>query len=243
MNKSSRSRFPAFLPPPSPSHIARAGICRGRNGDAPAKRIAPLTASCGALVAAQFYSLPANALGAADILGTVQTSAHWLQNLLARGYSVAPALMLGLLLLALMPLLALLSKVIMRDRLAAVARPHDSDAANAGPAHFEGESSGLPAHAFLEVIGPSQTRFAMLHDMMRIGREDDNDIRIPSNAVHGYHAAIHREAMDDWHITDLSGTDGDGIRINGQRCSDARLSDGDVIELGPGRLRFRAGMM
>jgi pSer/pThr/pTyr-binding forkhead associated (FHA) protein len=84
-------------------------------------------------------------------------------------------------------------------------------------------------------------RCAIPRDMLRIGREDDNDIRIPSGAVHRYHAAIHREDYDDWHITDLSGVEGNGMIVNGRRCCEAQLRDGDLIQLGPGRLRFRAG--
>ena len=77
--------------------------------------------------------------------------------------------------------------------------------------------------------------------MLRIGREDDNDIRIPSTPCTATTQPSTAKIKKDWHITDLSGARGNGIRVNGQRCSDADLSDGDVIELGPGRLRFRAG--
>lgn len=105
------------------------------------------------------------------------------------------------------------------------------------------ESISVPGgQPFVEVqVGDRGMQCPLLRDMLRIGREDDNDVRIPSNAVHRYHAAIHREDSDDWHITDLSGTPGSGIFVNGRRCAEARLSDGDVIQLGPGRLRFHAG--
>jgi hypothetical protein len=101
---------------------------------------------------------------------------------------------------------------------------------------------GLP---FVEITaGGRDMRCTILRDMLRIGREDDNDIRIPSRAVHRYHAAIHREDYDDWHITDLSGVEGsNGLIVNGRRCCEARLNDGDLIQLGPGRLRFRAGFV
>ena len=84
-------------------------------------------------------------------------------------------------------------------------------------------------------------RCAIQRDMLRIGREDDNDIRIPNSSIHRYHAAIHREEYDDWHMTDLSGVEGNGLIVNGRRCFEARLTDGDLIQLGPGRLRFRDG--
>ena len=107
--------------------------------------------------------------------------------------------------------------------------------------HITGSGPVSSSRAYLEIVGVANARFAIARDMLRIGREDDNDIRIPSAAVHRYHAAIYREQVGDWHIADLSGRDGNGIRVNGQKCFDAQLSDGDVIELGPGRLRFRAG--
>jgi pSer/pThr/pTyr-binding forkhead associated (FHA) protein len=100
-----------------------------------------------------------------------------------------------------------------------------------------------PARAYLEIAGVENSQFAIARDMLRIGREDDNDIRIPSKDVHRYHAAIYREHDDDWYIADLSGNGGNGVRVNGRVCSEARLKDGDIIELGPGRLRFRAGPM
>ncbi len=79
--------------------------------------------------------------------------------------------------------------------------------------------------------------------MLRIGRAEDNDIRIPSEGVQRYHAAISREDFGDYSITDLTGLDGSGVIVNGQHCGAARLHDGDIIELGPGRLRFHAGLV
>ena len=95
--------------------------------------------------------------------------------------------------------------------------------------------------AYLEVVGADDRRFAIERDMLRIGREDDNDIRISSKDVHRYHAAIYRQHLDEWHVADLSGFSGNGIRVNGKTYRDVRLTDGDIIELGPGRLRFRTG--
>jgi FHA domain len=208
------------------------------------QRTALVLASCGALVSLAFYSSPAAALGSADIVPAIQTTLSVARDMIVRGYIVAPALMLGLGMLAVMPVLAVLAPFASRRPLSDDdTRRYKGETDETLAADISGGTTDLPAHAFLEIVGGSNTRFAILHDMLRIGREDDNDIRIPSNAVHRYHAAIHREHLEDWHITDLSGTDGNGIRVNGQRCSDARLSDGDVIELGPGRLRFRAGLI
>jgi hypothetical protein len=159
------------------------------------------------------------------------------------GYRAAPALMLGLAAAFVLPIVAVLARF---SRPLAISpdvtrryRPDRDDEVDADLATPPTNSSG---HPFVEVVsGNSQMRCTILGDMLRIGREDDNDIRIPSSAVHRYHAAIHREDYDDWHITDLSGVEGNGLIINGRRCHEARLHDGDLIQLGPGRLRFRAG--
>ncbi len=155
--------------------------------------------------------------------------------------------MLGLAMLLAIPVIAVMSRIWVwsrrpsestrRYRRRVKALEHDVSAEIAGDSH------GLPGHAYLEVVGSSGVRFTILRDMLRIGREEDNDIRIPSGAVHRYHAAVHRVDLGAYRITDLSGIEGNGVVVNGQRCANARLYDGDMIELGPGRLRFHAGLL
>lgn len=164
----------------------------------------------------------------------------------AHGYRAAPALMLGLVAIVVIPTLAWASRSI-----SWASRAPDSTRRYRGKAllppdaadDIASEAVTLPGHAFVEIVGANGAQFSILRDMFRIGREADNDIRIPSFAVHRYHAAIHRETFGDYRITDLSGIEGNGLVVNGQRCSDAQLADGDVIELGPGRLRFHGGLM
>ena len=165
---------------------------------------------------------------------------------LANGYRAAPALMLGLVAIVVIPALAWASRSISWAR-----RPPEATRRYRGKAilppdaadDIASEAVTLPGHASVEIVGAGGGQFSILRDMFRIGREADNDIRIPSFAVHRYHAAIHRETFGDYRITDLSGVEGNGLVVNGQRCSDAQLVDGDVIELGPGRLRFHGGLM
>ena len=190
-------------------------------------------------------SQPVSAFDSTVALDAAGKSSALIRHAIAQGYHVAPALMLGLVMLVAMPVVAFASRIAEWLRRGANAtRRHrgrfESDVTSDISGDGAEDENGLSARAFLEVVGASGTRYAILHDMMRIGREDDNDIRIPSGAVHRYHAAIHREDLGDWHITDLSGVEGNGIAVNGQRCCDARLHDGDLIDLGPGRLRFRA---
>jgi hypothetical protein len=151
------------------------------------------------------------------------------------GYRSAPALMLGLLALVALPITALFSGAArwwQRRRL----RPAVRAVEEAAPAPRNG-------HAFVELLDERGLRVALLADMIRIGREHDNDIRISSKRVHRYHAAIHREEFGVYRLTDLAGEGGNGVSVNGAPCSDIELQDGDLIQLGPGRMRFHAGLV
>lgn len=189
-------------------------------------------------------SPPAHGLSAGALDAAGLQLAEAAKIAIIRGYRVAPALMLGLGLAIGLPLLALLSRVARVAGLPADAmrryKPGRDD-------DFEAEIACEPVvprgNPFVEIeAGKAVMHCPIPRDMLRIGREDDNDIRIPSGAVHRYHAAIHREDYDAWHITDLSGVEGNGLIVNGRRCCEARLSDGDLIQLGPGKLRFHAGL-
>jgi FHA domain len=77
--------------------------------------------------------------------------------------------------------------------------------------------------------------------MIRIGRHEENDIRLVSQTVHRYHAVLHRTSEQKFVITDLSGPQGNGVVVNAERVDQAALAAGDLIELGDVRLRFRFG--
>lgn len=192
------------------------------------------------------YLVTADAASTKSILMTTMDVAMFaatnLSTLIERGYNAAPALMLGLAAALSIPLLATAGSITRhsqrsRDATRRYRGRHDAAIND----QISGDGIGLSSQAFIEIVGGSQARFAILRDMFRIGREDDNDMRIPSAAVHRYHAAIYREDLGDWFVADLSGREGNGIAVNGRRCAECQLHDGDVIDLGPGRLRFRTG--
>jgi len=164
---------------------------------------------------------------------------------IAGGYRAAPALMLGLALAIGFPLLTIASRILREVRRSPDAtrryRPGRDGDWQAELAEPDPPPPARMPFIEIESRGKGIRRCAIPRDMLRIGREDDNDIRIRSGAVHRYHAAIYREDYDDWHIADLSGVEGNGLSVNGRPCCEARLNDGDLIQLGPGRLRFRAG--
>jgi pSer/pThr/pTyr-binding forkhead associated (FHA) protein len=76
--------------------------------------------------------------------------------------------------------------------------------------------------------------------LVRIGRHDDNDIRLDQSTVHRHHALIHRTPTADFIITDVSGQAGNGVVVNGQRLAETRLKSGDTIYLGEAALIFES---
>jgi pSer/pThr/pTyr-binding forkhead associated (FHA) protein len=79
---------------------------------------------------------------------------------------------------------------------------------------------------------------ALAGQVIRIGRHADNDVRLSDRSVHRHHAVIERTPDEAFVIRDVSGKDGNGVRVNGERTERAKLADGDVIELGRAKLRF-----
>ena len=176
-----------------------------------------------------------------------------LPSLLARGlalvetgYQRAPVLALVLPVLILLPLVALISFAIHRAGRAKARRAVErrlldraEEASDWTPQPATG--IGIPAwgsQAWLTVEGKGDGTVPLAGKVIRIGRNEDNDIRLTDKSVHRYHAVIERTPEEAFVITDLSGEHGNGIRVNGARTAKAQLSDGDVIELGRAKLKF-----
>lgn len=195
---------------------------------------------CGGVAAGMIFLLSITGLPSFDIVAMFQSLSRSAQSAITRGYHLAPALMLGLALLAVVPMIAIISPIVFHfGQHGAATRRYRASVSEDVTNDISGDMATHSTIAYLEVVGAPGRCFSIDRDMLRIGREDDNDIRIPSKDVHRYHAAIYRQHIDEWHIADLSGKSGNGVRVNGKSCRDGLLSDGDIIELGPGRLRFR----
>ena len=173
---------------------------------------------------------------------------HTLTAWVLASYERAPALMLGLAALLAVPPLALVG-LLLRSRVRPaydVTRIRTRRRTVSGPGASRERSltargPAWPCEAWIEVEAPGGgLRHDIARDVVRIGREGDNDISISDKTVHRYHAAIHRTDDADYVITDLSSAGGNGVTINGRRVSEARLCDGDTIELGLARLKFIA---
>ena len=162
------------------------------------------------------------------------------------GYQRAPVLMLVLPVLIIVPLVALISFAVHRVARAKARRAVErtlrrrvEDAADWTQEPATG--IGIPAwgsQAWLTVEGKSDGTVALAGQLIRIGRNEDNDIRLTDKSVHRYHAVIERTPEEAFVITDLSGEHGNGVRVNGARTPKTQLTDGDVIELGRAKLRF-----
>lgn len=91
----------------------------------------------------------------------------------------------------------------------------------------------------IELAGPSgPIRFDVAHDLIRIGRAEDNDIRLAHKTVHRYHAVVERSPDMLFTIVDLSGGEGNGVKVCGVPVTQSRLVDGDEFEVGKVSLRF-----
>jgi hypothetical protein len=172
------------------------------------------------------------------------------------GYERAPALVLGLAaMIALLPL-AFAGRLVRGGH-----EPADADQAEAvepgqpapeatrvlkGAARvrevqtLREQDAARPAEAWIDVAGAAGRRYALGRSPMRIGREDDNDIQLPLATVHRYHAVLHRTPEAEYVITDLSSASGNGLLVNGRRLAEARLRDGDTVQLGEATLTFAA---
>ncbi len=172
-----------------------------------------------------------------------------LRTLIETGYQRAPVLVIVLSALLLLPLVALVSYFLQRAaRRRSERAAIDAVARKAESAQWPGEmSSGMSRsipvrlqEAWLVVGDSGGQTLPLAMQVTRIGRQLDNDIRLADPSVHRYHAVIERTSGDEFVITDLSGKEGNGVRINGERQERTHLVDGDVIELGRARLKFES---
>lgn len=163
-------------------------------------------------------------------------------DLIAQTYERAPALVLGLAVLLALPPLAFLGVVVRRGRVAGAERADSTQLFRRGASRprldvepVRGERPLWPSQAWIEIPGAGRRAIG---DIVRLGRDVDNDICLEDKTVHRYHAAIHRTDEAAYVITDLSHSGGNGILVNGRRTQEGLLHDGDTIELGQTKLRF-----
>lgn len=157
----------------------------------------------------------------------------------AVAFDKAPALALGMAgMLALLPL-TVVGLAVRRARLPAMGPLLTRRGATRGSRNATSgttEAARWPADAWIELAGGKI--FWIGRRMVRIGRDDDNEIRLGAGTVHRHHAIIHHTEDAEFMIKDLSSSDGNGVVLNGRRVGEARLRHGDTVILGDEVLKF-----
>jgi hypothetical protein len=96
-----------------------------------------------------------------------------------------------------------------------------------------------PVYGWLDMLDANASRYPLQTTNVRIGRHRDNDICLLNDSISRRHAVLHFDAEKrTFVITDLGG--GNGVVVNKVKQQSHDLNDGDLVELGEVRLRFRA---
>lgn len=94
-------------------------------------------------------------------------------------------------------------------------------------------------YGWLEMLDGNASRHPLRTTNVRVGRHRDNDICLQNDSISRRHAVLHYNAdTRRFIITDLGG--GNGVVVNKTKYKTRELNDGDMVELGEVRLRFRA---
>lgn len=171
------------------------------------------------------------------LTGTVNGLDHWLDHLtfwptaieawVQQGFHAVPTLVLGLAVLVVLPPLVFVGVMLSR-------------AANPATTPIASRRDHWHRPAWLRSSGQLREVISSERPLVRIGRGEDNDLRLNHDTVHRCHALVHRSEDGEHWIVDLSGPQGNGITVNGLRIDKARLADGDCIRLGEVEIRFDA---
>jgi hypothetical protein len=95
-----------------------------------------------------------------------------------------------------------------------------------------------PVYGWLDMLDGNASRYPLQTTNVRIGRHRDNDICLLNDSISRRHAVLHFDAdKRTFVITDLGG--GNGVVVNKVKQQSHDLNDGDLVELGEVRLRFR----
>ncbi len=96
-------------------------------------------------------------------------------------------------------------------------------------------------YGWLEMLDGNATRHPLSTTNARIGRHRDNDVCLQNDTISRRHAILHYNPdTKRFVITDLGGDN--GVVVNKIRQKSHELNDGDLIELGEVRLRFRPNL-
>jgi FHA domain-containing protein len=95
------------------------------------------------------------------------------------------------------------------------------------------KSKRRPDAAYSEtraIITVDDRRYVLDGPTATLGRSKEADCIIDDPNISRRHAELRRSSVGDWQIVDLNSTN--GVKVNGRRVANARLSPGDEITLG-----------
>jgi hypothetical protein len=173
---------------------------------------------------------------AADLLGAAAEFGSNLADTLRLGQERTPAIVVGLGAVLVIPFIALLMSAGRKVQHMSQVR---ADHALRNRQAREAASLPRTANAWVDVDGPRRLRLRLAGELMRIGRDEENDLRLADPHVHKHHALIQRTPDAEFMVFDVSGARGNGLFVNGRPAARARLRDGDTITLGSTRVTFR----
>jgi hypothetical protein len=97
-----------------------------------------------------------------------------------------------------------------------------------------------PVYGWLDMLDGNASRYPLQTTNVRIGRHRDNDICLQNDSISRRHALLHFNADDRrFVITDLGGDNGVIVNKIKIKQQSHEVNDGDLVELGEVRLRFR----
>jgi hypothetical protein len=95
------------------------------------------------------------------------------------------------------------------------------------------KSKRRPDAAYSEtraIVTVDDRRYVLDGPTATLGRSKEADCIIDDPNISRRHAELRRSSVGDWQIVDLNSTN--GVKVNGRRVANARLSPGDEITLG-----------
>ncbi len=84
--------------------------------------------------------------------------------------------------------------------------------------------------------GKKVTKFAITHEVCRIGRHPHNEVRINDKSVSRFHAELVRNRNGTFSIFDVDSKN--GLRVGFRPVQSAALREGDLIDIGKIRFKF-----
>ncbi len=106
-----------------------------------------------------------------------------------------------------------------------------------GYAKYISRRKTLHEYAYLQEKDSMGSRYVINKTAIRIGRSEDNDICLLNDSISSHHAELHIKRGLSFFVVDLNSTN--GVFVNGEKVSQQKLHDGDLIELGEVRLNFK----